>query len=71
MGEYVENERQFRNHLRRGQDEQSAKLNMDVKLVTVDSQDHEALAELHGHTVAQRDHDLEGTRKAERIKAAL
>jgi hypothetical protein len=54
VGEYVENDRQFRSLLRKGQEEQSEKLNMDVKLALVDSRDTEALAELHGHSVEER-----------------
>lgn len=65
VGAYVESERQFNNLLRQGQDAQEEKLGMPVKLEKVDARDHEALAELHGHSTEQREHDLEGTRKAE------
>jgi hypothetical protein len=63
VGEYVANDRQFRDLLARGQDAESEKLNMDVKLATVDARDSEGLAELHGWK--DRDADLEATRRLE------
>lgn len=69
VGEYVESERQFKSLLAKGQDEQSAKLGIDVKLATVDARDNEGLAELHGYTTDQRTADLEGTKKAKRDRA--
>lgn len=65
VGAYVENDRQFRTLLRQGQEAQSQKLNMDVKLETVDARDTSALAELHGYSESDRESDLQGTRKAE------
>jgi hypothetical protein len=64
VGEYVENNRHFRSLLAKGQAEQSEKLNMDVKLETVDARDSEGLAELHGWK--DREADLEGTKRAAR-----
>lgn len=65
VGEYVANDREFRNALARGQAREEAELGMEVKLVQVDGRDKEALATLHGQTMEQREADLEGTRKAE------
>jgi hypothetical protein len=48
VGAYVENDGQFRSLLAKGQDEQAEKLNMDVKLATVDARDKEGISELHG-----------------------
>lgn len=48
VGEYVENDGQFRSLLHKGQDEQAQKLGMDVRLASVDARDKEGLAELHG-----------------------
>lgn len=63
VGEHVENNRQFDYLLSKGQEAQSEKLNMDVKLQKVDARDSDALASLHGHSAERREHDLEGTRK--------
>lgn len=70
VGEYVESDRQFNNLLSKGRDEQSAKLNMDVKLATVDARDNEGLAELHGYSPDQRLADLESGKKAKRDAAS-
>lgn len=64
VGEYVRNDREFRDKLAQGQEAQAAKLGMEVKLETVDARDSDALASLHGHSAERREHDLEGTRKA-------
>lgn len=61
VGAYVENDRQFRSLLAQGQDEQAEKLQMDVKLQTVDARDHDALDSLHGHDPAERQHLAEQT----------
>jgi len=66
VGQYVESERQFRSLLAEGQDRESARLNMDVKLQTIDARDHEGLAELHGISASERDSHLESTRRAAR-----
>jgi len=60
VGEYVANDREFRNKLREGQAAQEEKLQMEVKLETVDARDHDALADLHGWK--DRAADLERTR---------
>ena len=54
VGQYVENDGQFRSLLHRGQDAQAEKLGMDVKLAEVDARDGEALAELHGYDKSER-----------------
>jgi len=54
VGAYVENDAQFRSLLHKGRDEESERLNKDVKLVEVDARDQEAMAELHGHSLAER-----------------
>lgn len=64
VGAYVESDRQFRSLLAQGVQEQSEKLDMDVKIATVDARDNEGLAELHGYTTDQRAEDLEGEKKA-------
>jgi DNA-directed RNA polymerase subunit RPC12/RpoP len=64
VGAYVENEGQFMSLLHKGQDEQAKKLNMDVKLATVDSRDTEGLAELHGQPVAERKELLDQSKSA-------
>lgn len=64
VGAYVESERQFRSLLREGQDAQSAKLGMECKLETVDARDQEGLAELHGQSLAEREHTAEQTKRA-------
>lgn len=64
VGAYVESDRQFRSLLAQGQEAQSEKLGMDVKLATVDARDNEGLAELHGYTTDERAFDLEGEKKA-------
>lgn len=69
VGAYVSSEGQFHSLLAKGQDEQSAKLNMDVKLATVDARDNEGLAELHGWKPDDRLADLEGVKKAKRDNA--
>ena len=63
VGEYVRNDREFKSLLAKGQEAQSEKLGMDVKLATYDARDHEAAAELHGHSVDQRAADLERSPK--------
>ena len=69
VGEYVENDRQFRTLLRQGQEAQEKRPKMDVKVATVDARDTEAVAELHGYTTDQREQDLEPVKKAEWEKA--
>jgi hypothetical protein len=64
VGAYVENERQFRSLLARGQETQAEKLGMDVKLETLDARDHEGLAELSGQSPDARMADLEPTKAA-------
>ena len=64
VGAYVENDGQFKSLLAKGVDEQSAKLNMDVKVATVDARDTEGLAELHGHSVDERIEAKEETRRS-------
>ena len=65
VGAHVSSDREFRSLLAQGQDAQSERLGMDVKLATCDARDREALGELHGYSADQRTADLEGTRKAE------
>jgi hypothetical protein len=69
VGQYVSNEREFQDALSAAREAQSEKLNMDVKLETVDARDTSALDELHGRTEAEREADLEPVRKAEFEKA--
>jgi hypothetical protein len=66
VGRYVSNHAEFLSALHEGQDRESAELSMDVKLVPVDAADTQALNELHGMTQADRDADLEPTRRHER-----
>ena len=68
VGAYVENDRQFRDLLAAGQERESAELNMDVKLATVDARDNEGLAELHGHSVDHRLEVAEGQAKIQHDK---
>jgi hypothetical protein len=63
VGEYVRNNREFDYLLRQGQEAESEKLNMEVKLQTVDARDSDGLASLHGHSAERREHDLDGERK--------
>jgi hypothetical protein len=65
VGQYVSNEREFQDALSAARELQSDKLGMDVKLETVDARDTSALDELHGRSTAQREEDLEGTRKTQ------
>ena len=65
VGEYVANRREFNNLLAQGQDRESRRLGMDVKLAQVDARDTEALNELHGMSDSDRAADLEGTHRAE------
>jgi hypothetical protein len=67
VGAYVANDREFRSLLARGQEAESEKLNMDVKLETLDARDSEGLAELHGWK--DREADLEATKRHEHDKA--
>jgi hypothetical protein len=69
VGQYVSNEREFQDALSAAKELQSEKLNMDVKLETVDARDTSALDELHGRTEAEREEDLEPVRQAEFEKA--
>jgi hypothetical protein len=48
VGEYVANDREFRNLLAQGQAKEAAELGMDVNLEVLDARDKEGLAELHG-----------------------
>ena len=63
VGAYVENDGQFRSLLHKGQDEQAEKLNMDVKLATIDARDSEGISELHGWDHDQRQADIERSPK--------
>jgi len=65
VGAYVENERQFRDLLKAGQERNSLDTGMETKLATVDARDNEGLAELHGHSV---DHRLEVKEQAQKIE---
>ena len=65
VGQYVENDRQFRDLLAAGQEREANELNMDVPLVQVDARDNEALGELHGTGV---DHRTEVKEQTERVK---
>jgi hypothetical protein len=71
VGAYVASTREFRDRLSAAEETQAQRLNMDVHSEVVDARDSAALAELHGHSVEQREADLEGTRKAERAKASM
>jgi len=64
VGQYVENDAQFRSLLHAGQERESEELGMDVVLDTVDARDMEGLAELHGYSTDVRAEDLEPTVKA-------
>ncbi|MGA9527160.1 MAG: hypothetical protein WBS24_03480 [Terriglobales bacterium] len=59
VGAYVRNEREFQDLLRQGAERQSAELNMECKLTTVDARDLEARGELHGtgvdHILAEKE----------------
>jgi hypothetical protein len=48
VGEYVANDREFRDLLKKGVERESENLNMDVKIETCDARDTDALADLHG-----------------------
>jgi hypothetical protein len=65
VGQYVRNEREFQDALSAARELQSETLGMESQLVSVDARDTSALDELHGRTSAQREEDLEGTRKAQ------
>jgi hypothetical protein len=65
VGQWVDNDRQFREVLKAGQEREAAELGMDVKLATVDARDHEALGELHGTGV---DHRKELAEQTARVK---
>ena len=69
VGAYVENDRQFRSLLRQGQERESEKLGMDVKLTTVDARDQEGLAELHGHSLDERKEVIAKANHAEKVKS--
>jgi hypothetical protein len=64
VGQYVANDREFRDALSRGQAREAAELGMDVPLVAVDARDTEALGELHGTGV---DHRLEIAEQTARV----
>lgn len=70
VGAYVRNEGEFRSLLHAGQERESEELGMDVVLTSVDSRDHEALAELHGHGVDERKDIAEQTQRAHHDAAA-
>jgi hypothetical protein len=63
VGQYVRSNREFDYLLRQGQEAESEKLNMEVKLQSVDARDSDALASLHGHSTERREHDLDSERK--------
>ena len=63
VGCWVDNDRQFREILKQGQEREQRELGMEVKLEQLDARDQEGLAETHGHSL---DHRLE---TAERTKA--
>lgn len=72
VGEYVNNDREFRTLLAQGQARTAHELGMEVPLATCDARDSEALAELHGHAVAERHEIAEQTERAkhdEKVKA--
>jgi hypothetical protein len=56
VGQYVANDREFRELLRAGAERQEQELGMAVPLAVVDARDDQALGELHGTGV---DHRLE------------
>ena len=59
VGAYVRNEREFQDLLRQGAEKQSAELNMECKLTTIDARDLEGRGELHGtgvdHILAEKE----------------
>lgn len=63
VGQYVENDRQFRDVLAEAQEREARELNMDVPLVQVDARDQEALGELHGTGLAHRQEVAEQSAK--------
>jgi hypothetical protein len=63
VGQWVDNDRQFREILKAGQEREAKDLNMDVPLVQVDARDHEALGELHGTGVDHRKEVLEQSKR--------
>jgi hypothetical protein len=63
VGQYVANKREFDVRLNEAREREFAKTGMEPKWVEVDSRDTGALNELHGMTQADRDADLEGTRR--------
>jgi hypothetical protein len=63
VGQYVENDRQFRDVLAASQEREAKELNMDVPLVQVDARDQEALGELHGTGLAHRQEVAEQSAK--------
>jgi hypothetical protein len=69
VGAYVRNDSEFRSLLSAGQERESNELGMDVVLTQVDSRDKEALAELHGHSVNERDSVAEQTQRAHHDEA--
>jgi hypothetical protein len=70
VGAYVRNEREFQDLLKQGAEKQSAELNMECKLTTVDARDIEARGELHGtgtdHILAEQ----EATKRRQHDEAA-
>jgi hypothetical protein len=64
VGRYVANERQFQDALREGQARQEAEMNMECKLIQVDSRDDAGLAETHGHPLEVRLVERELTERA-------
>ena len=59
VGQYVANDREFQELLRQGAEKQSAELNMECKLTTIDARDLEGRGELHGtgvdHILAEKE----------------
>lgn len=72
VGQYVANDREFREVLKQGQAREAAELGMDVPLVQLDARDQEGLAETHGHSLDSRLEVKEQTEKSkhdEKVKA--
>jgi hypothetical protein len=71
VGEYVRNNREFMEAVKRGKEAQEQRLGTEVSWHAVDARDHEGICELHGMTMDDRAADLEPTLKAERDKAGV
>ena len=72
VGAVVGSQREFNDLLKAGIERQERELNMEVKLTGVDVRDTEGLAELHGHSVEERQAEKENTQRVlhdEKVKA--